>query len=176
MGPRHCRLPWRRLVAGWDQADAHVETVQARGVEVAAEQSEVGSWARPCGLDQHPVARRGDANHGPARIVGQVLGQRLHVALPDGGLVDPIRVDLQMDDHRQQEAGNDGDGAAITEGRSGRLAGDPVDPVGGHDHDAAGEDRRPTAVCGFPRGTEADLRRLASRRHRPAPTEPLRNE
>ena len=95
MGPRHCRLPWRRLVAGWDQADAHVETVQARGVEVAAEQSEVGSWARPCGLDQHPVARRGDANHGPARIAGQVLGQRLHVALPDGGLVDPIRVDLR---------------------------------------------------------------------------------
>jgi hypothetical protein len=24
-----------------------------------------------------------------------VLGQRLHVALPDGGLVDPIRVDLR---------------------------------------------------------------------------------
>src|SRR5271165_60170 len=68
-----------------------------------------------------------------------MLGDRLYVGLPDGGLVDPVRADGQGDDYHQEEDGDDGDGAAITDGR---LGGGPADPVQGHDDDAAGQDGR----------------------------------
>jgi hypothetical protein len=44
------------------------------------------------GLDEYLVAGSGDARHGLARITSPPLGHRLHLALPDGGLVDLLRV------------------------------------------------------------------------------------
>jgi hypothetical protein len=79
----------QRLVGDRDQADRDVEAGQAGGVEVLAENSQVGSRARPRRVHQDLVTGGGDAEHGPARVVGLVLGHRLHVGLPDRGLVNP---------------------------------------------------------------------------------------
>ena len=59
-GPRPL---WQGLVADRDQAYPDVEATQASGVKVLAEHGEVGSGVRSDHVDQHPVARGGDADH-----------------------------------------------------------------------------------------------------------------
>src|SRR6516164_1148697 len=133
-------LLWQWLVADRDQADPDVEAGQAGGIEVLTENSEVGSGVRSGRVDQYLVTPDGDTDHRPARVVGPVLGHRLYAALPDRGLVDPVRVAPQRNEHRPEQQDDDDDAGGTAERRRGRLAGDLSDPVQGHHHDAAGQD------------------------------------
>jgi hypothetical protein len=97
------------VVTGHGQVDPDVGTGEAGRIDILAELGKAGSggparWPRP-----ELLARGGTPATDQPAFGGPVPGRRLHIALGDGGLVASIRVDRQRDDHRQQEAGDDGD-------------------------------------------------------------------